>query len=76
MKLRIGRIDLAVLYLQRGEEPSDADPRVGECVDFHTSLAICKIVNGTRLSEPTWEHLDDMARMANWIEGGPRKRGD
>lgn len=66
MKLRIGRKNKRTLYLQRGEEPSSQDSCVGFAADWHTAVALCALVNGAG-GDP-WGHLDEMARIANWID--------
>jgi formylglycine-generating enzyme required for sulfatase activity len=73
VKLRIGRKNMRTLYLQVGPEPDDRDLPVGFAVDWHTAQALCAVVNQqTGLRAPTengqrWEHLAEMARMANFL---------
>jgi hypothetical protein len=74
---------MRTLYIQLGDEPSKADPCVGFAVDWHTAQALCQVANGDPLvkSGPPedarrWEHLREMAVMANWIEGVERAPGD
>jgi rhamnogalacturonyl hydrolase YesR len=78
VKLRIGRKNMRTLYLQRYEEPSSADPCVGFAVDWHTGVALCTAVNA--LEDPkraeVLDHLEEMARMANWVEGVTKVAGD
>lgn len=82
MRLRIGRKNIRTLYVQLGDQPSDDDLPVGFAVDWHTAQAICIVANAHLLAggpggvEQRWEHLIEMARMANWIEDTRRMPGD
>jgi hypothetical protein len=84
MKLRIGRKNIRTLYVQLGDEPSDQDLPIGFAVDWHTAQALCTVANAPMLAPYTspgdaqgrWEHLEEMARMANFIDGSPRPAGD
>lgn len=59
MKLRTGRHNDRIVYLQRGDEPSDLDPMIAVFFSAGTASEIVWRMNAEYEGLSFWEDLDD-----------------